>query len=279
MRQFEWVDDSMAIKGTNKYRDEDIQRDIKSFFQDEHHWAYEYGGPSRCGTNSPYHRKQIELLFEERYPHWATHRNVDFLIQDGFLKEKDERIAKFVYRSDIRYIQREINRRKKIILRYSDTSFDRAIGRYAEMLFGFMFRLNSFKIIGRHANEYKGKQWQKTKHDFDFIIEKDGVAYGVEIKNTLPYMEREESDVKLEMCECLNLVPLWILRNAPGVQFEQMKAVNGFILKFKSWIIPLGQEPLARDIWDLMRLPVAIWEETPKRLENIFLRQHSERIS
>lgn len=269
----------MAIKGTNKYRDEDIQRDIKSFFQDEHHWAYEYGGPSRCGTNSPYHRKQIEVLFEERYSHWATHRNVDFLIQDGFLNEKDESIAKFVYRSDIRYIQREINWRKKIILRYSDTIFDRAIGRYAEMLFGFMFRLNSFKIVGRHANEHEGKQWQKTKHNLDYIIEKDGVAYGVEVKNTLPYMEREEFDVKLEMCEYLNLVPLWILRNTPGVQFERMKAVNGFILKFKSWIIPLGQEPLARDIWDLMRLPVAIWEETPKKLENIFLRQHSRRIS
>jgi len=77
----------------------------------------------------------------------------------------------------------------------------------------------------------------------------------------------------------LGLVPMWILRNAPGVQFERMRPYNGFILKFKSWIITLGQEPLARDIWNLMRLPVAIWEETPKKLENIFLRQHSRRIS
>jgi hypothetical protein len=266
------------VRGLNKYQDQDIQRDLKSFFLDEHHWVYQYGGTSRCGINSPYHRKQIEVLFEEKYPHWATHRNVDFLIKEGFLEEKDEKIAKFVYRSDIRYIQREINRRKKIIQRYSNTEFDKAIGRYAEVLFSYMFRLNGFKIVGRHTSGYKGRQWQKTNHDLDFIIEKDGMAYGVECKNTLPYIEREEFDVKLEMCKFLDLVPLWILRNAPGAQFEQMKAVNGFILKFKSWIFPLGQEPLAREIWDLMRLPVAIWEEVPKKLENVFIKQHSRRI-
>lgn len=263
----------------NKYQDQDIQKDIKSFFQDEHHWAYQYGGPSKCRVNSPYHRKQIEVLFEESYPHWATHRNVDFLIKEGFLKEKDEGIAKFVYRSDVRYILREINKRKKIIQRYSDTGFDRAIGRHAETLFSYMLRLNDFKIVKRHTNKYKGRQWQETKHDLDFIIEKDGITYGVEVKNTLPYVEKEEFDIKLKMCGYLNIVPLWILRNAPGAQFEQIKAVNGFILKFKSWIFPLGQEPLAREIWDLMRIPVAIWEEAPKKLENVFLRQHCLRIS
>jgi hypothetical protein len=141
-----------------------------------------------------------------------------------------------------------------------------------------MFRLNNFRIAGRHTNEYKGRQWQESNHDLDFIIERDGMAYGVEIKNTLPYMEREEFDMKVRICEHLGIIPLWILRNAPGAQFERIKAVNGFILKFKSWMFPLGQEPLAREIWDSMRLPVAIWEEVPKKLESIFLRQHSQRI-
>jgi hypothetical protein len=59
----------MFKKRPNQYRDQDIQKDIKSLFQDPQHRIYQYGGPSRCGINSPYHRKQIEVLFEEKYPH------------------------------------------------------------------------------------------------------------------------------------------------------------------------------------------------------------------
>ena len=83
----------------------------------------------------------------------------------------------------------------------------------------------------------------------------------------------------LKMCEFLGLIPLWILINAPAVQFEQMKPCNGFILKFKTQIYPLGQEPLIRDMWEIMRLPVSIWKKIPEKLENIFLRQHTERIA
>ena len=75
------------------------------------------------------------------------------------------------------------------------------------------------------------------------------MAYGVEIKNTLPHMKKDEFQVKLEMCRHLGLVPLWILRNAPVIQFQQIKPYGGFILTFKAQIYPPGQEPLVRDIW------------------------------
>lgn len=99
--------------------------------------------------------------------------------------------------------------------------------------------------------------------------------YGVEVKNTLGYMEQDEFDIKLQMCNYLGINPLWILRNAPKNQFDQMKAEDGFILKFWAQIYPPTQEPLVRDIWNLMRLPVAVWIEIPLKVINLFLRHHN----
>lgn len=259
---------------------EEVKEDVRSFFVNPRHWVYQYGSPTpSCNPKSPYHRKQIEVLFEDRYFHWVTNRAVDDLINEGFLRSDERDIAHFVYRSDIRYVRREMGRRINIIKRYTDPTITRAIGDYAEMLFSFMFRLNGFKIVGEDTNEYRGLKWDKTEHDLDFIIEKDSVAYGVEIKNTLPYMEKDEFEIKLEMCKFLGLVPLWILRNAPAVQFEQMKPHNGFILKFKAQMYPPGQEPLVGDMWKKMRLPASIWREVPEKLVNLFVKHHEGRIS
>jgi len=72
---------------------------------------------------------------------------------------------------------------------------------------------------------------------------------------------------------------MWVLRNAPAVQFEQMKPYNGFILKFKSQIYPPGQEPLVRDMWEKMRVPASIWKKVPEKLIYLLLTQHGGRIS
>lgn len=257
----------------------DVKEDLRSFFQDPRHWAYQYGSPTRdCNPDSPYHRKQVEVIFEDKYFHWVTNRAVGDLIDEGFLRLEKRDVAHFVYRSGIRYIRREINRRVRIIGRYTDPVITWAIGSYAQMMFSFMFQLNGFKIVGEDTNGYNGLKWDETEHDLDFIIKKDSIAYGVEIKNTLPYMEDDEFKVKLKMCRYLGLVPLWILRNAPAVQFEEMKPHHGFILKFKAQIYPPGQEPLIRDIWERMRLPVSIWKRIPEKLQNVFLGQHARRI-
>lgn len=266
----------MAPSG--RYSDEKVIEDIRSFFQDPEHKIYQYGDVHECNPDVPYHRKQIEVLFENDYFHWVTHRNVDNLIDEGFLKLVERPPVKFVVRSDIRYYSQNIKNRVKLIQRYSHPDVTKGVGDIAELLFSYMFRLNNFNIIDENANEYNGKKWTKTEHDLDFIIERDSLAYGVEIKNTLPYMEKEEFDVKLEMCEYLELIPLWILRNAPAVQFWEMKAAGGFILKFKTQIYPPGQRSLVRDIWKLMALPVDIRKEIPNKIKNKFLWQHNRRI-
>ncbi len=270
------------VERYSNYSDRKVKEDLKLFFQDNTHWAYQYGDPSLCDSDSPYHRKQIEVLFEDRYRHWLVDRVINNLLEEGFLKGEVRKWVnmpiKFIYRYNLRRIKRKINGRVKLIQLYSNPLITKAIGDYAEMLFEFMFRIHNFKIVGRNINKYKGVKWKKTNHNLDFIIEKDNIAYGVEVKNTLPYMERDEFGIKLEMCEDLGLIPLFTLRSAPGKQFDEINKADGFILRFKTQMYPPGQEKLVKDIWRLMRLPVNVVKQIYPKIEKIFIHEHEKRI-
>lgn len=262
------------------YTPDEVRRDVKQFFTNSNHWAYQYGDPTPdCNPNSPYHRKQIEVIFENKYEHWDVNTAVDKLIEEGFLRLVETNVANFAVRSDIRYYTREVKRRCKIIEKYANPTITRANGKWCEKLVEYMFRLNGFEIIEKEENKFQSKKWTKTNENLDFIVGKDYIPYGVEVKNTLSYMEIDEFSNKLEICKHLGLVPLWILRNAPEVQFNAMKANSGFILPFKSQIYPYSQEPLTKEIWDKMRLPVTVRAEMPQKNVNSLNWFHNQNIS
>jgi hypothetical protein len=265
---------------TKVYSAKDVIEDVRDFFINRDHWAYQYGDPTpECNPNSPYHRKQIEVIFENRYDHWDVNNAVDSLVSQKFLRKKRSGNAHFVFRSNVRYYIREIKRRTKIIEAYSDPTITRALGNWAEKIVEYMCGLNGFEILGRNTNEFQGKRWAGTNENLDFIIGKDYIAYGIEVKNTLPYMETDEFLRKIAMCGFLGLTPLWIVRNAPEVQFNTMKASRGLILASKVQMYPYGQEPLTKRIWNKMRLPVGVRAEMPQKVVNSLISFHKSLIS
>ncbi len=268
-----------------KYTLEEVKEDIRSFFTDDSHRLYKYGSPTPdCNKDCPFHKRNLQVLFEDDYPDDITLKAVQGLIQEGFLKLKkmpiDSIEAHFVCRCNLRYVIRLMRHRAELIRQYSDYRISKATGDYAEMLFGFMFRLNSFKIVARNVSEYDGTKWIKTqKYDLDFIIERDGITYGVEIKNTFDYMPPDEFQAKLEICKRFGIVPLFPLRCPSDAQFEAMKKVGGRALMFKTRIFPPGQEQLVHDIWNFMRLPVFVWKEIPRGIERRFIDFHNQQIA
>jgi len=137
---------------------EEIREDLREFFENSDHWAYQYGDPTpECGPGVPYHRKQIEVIFEEEYDHWDVNNQVDNLIHEGFLRLIKGDIAQFVLRRDIRYYRNNIKKRIKLINTYSDDIITKALGKQAEHLSEIMFLLNGFIIADRNTNKYKGK--------------------------------------------------------------------------------------------------------------------------
>jgi hypothetical protein len=60
------------------------------------------------------------------------------------------------------------------------------------------FARHEFVMKGRNTQSYGGKDWTKSGHNLDFIFGRDDIAYGVEVKNTLGYMEQEELRTKMK---------------------------------------------------------------------------------
>jgi len=270
------------VTGRRRFDLNSVKRDVKSFFQDNNHWAYQYGSKATsCDKDSAFYKKQIQVIFEGPYPHDVTGKAVNELLKDNFLREEPRVFGKnknvpiiFVCRRDRRYMAAEIKNRIQIVEEFSDEELNEGCGKYAQILFSNIFEKNQFNIVDRNTNTYKGKKWTTSDKDLDFIIEKNGVAYGVEVKNTFDYMPQDEFEEKLDMCQSFGILPLFPLRFASPYQYEMMQYANGLALIFKSRIFLPGNRRLVNDIWNNFRLPVTIWDCIPDPIEKIFLRYH-----
>ena len=119
----------------------------------------------------------------------------------------------------------------------------------------------------------------RTDHNLDRIYVRDGIAYGTEIKNTLPYIPADELATKILLCQFLDLKPLFIVRFAPKSYIEDTRREGGFTLVFKYQLYPFGYAELAKRVRSALNLPVdcprMISDGTIQRLLNWHLKEHA----
>jgi hypothetical protein len=280
-----WGEDDFFFEPEEEidYVFEDAKEDLKDFFTNPDHWVFKYGSPSECRPEDPYFLNQLAVLFEKKYFHWITNRAAHELVEEGFLKQMKRNAIPgeviFVQRADVRYYKRRVKELINVIDFYSHYSMSSAYGDYAEILFKLTLRAEGFKVLGEHTKSFGGRTWTKTDNNLDLILEKDGVTYGVEIKNTLSYIPRDEFETKMkDMCDYLGLRPLCIFRNAPKSLFPEILARKGFFLLFKTQIYPPGFEKQTAWIWKKARLPVSVWKSIPDGIIKRFLDWHNKQI-
>lgn len=231
-----------------------------------------------------FYMKQVEIIFEKEFFHWITARAINELIDEGELSFKEEPLArgtrvKFLFHPSLRYHKRQINRKIKVIRKYSIPMIARAVGRQAEVLFFNALVARGFIPKGQNVKRYEGKEWTRTGHDLDFILERDGKVYGCEVKNTFDYIDREELGIKLEICEYLGLIPLFIMRFAPKSYIHDLiNKKGGFALLFETQIYPFGQEALVKEIKEVLGLPVDCPASIPSGIIDRFEKWHKKRV-
>ncbi|MBI2486558.1 MAG: hypothetical protein HYW01_06300 [Deltaproteobacteria bacterium] len=230
-----------------------------------------------------FYSKQVEVIFEKKYYHWVTNRALRFL-EGSILNSYQRKLefggtAKFYYHNSNRYYKRNINKAAKLIDEFSEADFVAGLGQTGELLVNEGFTRYGFGMLGRNTNELEGKKWQKTGHNLDFIFERDSIRYGVEVKNTLGYMDKDEFDVKILICKELDVLPLFVNRMMPSSFMEQLRVNNGIWMIMKYQLYPITHKKLADKVKREMRLPVdapkAIYDGTMERL----LRQHKIKLS
>ena len=226
-----------------------------------------------------FYYRQLSVLFEHKYFHWVTNMAAHSLVDKRRLAtieipfgEKSR--LKFVFRRGLRYYRRIIQKSVDIVRRYSEYDVAEACGQQAELLFLSALAERGFVCHGREVNAFRGKQWIKTNHDLDFIIERDQVVYGVEVKNRLDYVDRHELQSKLEMCEFLGLRPLMIMRSLPKTYVYEIMQYGGFALVFEAQIYPFGSKPLVRDIQEVLGLKADCPRAIPSGIIDRFLKWH-----
>lgn len=132
-------------------------------------------------------------------------------------------------------------------------------------------RAQGFRIVGTHTARYKDKEWSETSHNLDFIAEhlSGRMTIGVEVKNTLPIISRNELDTKLHLCKYLGVTPLFAVRwMKPYI--ELVRVNGGFSWIFKTQIYPPGFEKLTNALYSRLKLPVSVRTELPEKAVKIF---------
>jgi hypothetical protein len=200
-----------------------------------------------------FYGRQIQVLFENIFFHWITAAALKELVDEGAIIALKEVLLGAVYvmlywSKGNRYWRRKANRKIAIIKEFSIPEFGRALGNQAEMLFDAAFPRYGFFPKGQNIKEYGDIKWEKTGHDLDRVFERDGIGYGAEIKNKLAYIDKDELEIKIEICEHLKLKPLFIMRMAAKTYIHMINESGGFALIFKYQLYPLGAEALARRV-------------------------------
>lgn len=113
------------------------------------------------------------------------------------------------------------------------------------------FRIRQSKVI-----EVDGHRWTETNHDLDRLVERDGIRYGVEVKNQLGYIDQTEFEIKLAMSNFFGVRPMFVARMMPKNYIGDVIRAGGFVLLFKNQHYPLMSDPLAQRVRERLQLPV-----------------------
>ena len=204
---------------------------------------------------------QIETTLEREFFHWIVGRGLLELGNAGELTRRtvplQGQFINFYANRKHRYFERELKTMLGLLARIYDPEFTHAIGRHGELMFDAALGRYGFRAEATNTRTWRGKTWITTSHNLDRIVTRDGVHYGVEIKNTQNYISREELRTKLNLCKFLGLRPLFIMRFAPkSYMFEIFKS-GGFGLLFEDQMYPWGHAALLKEVREKFGLKVS----------------------
>lgn len=231
-------------------------------------------------TEDLFYERQLTVGFEDRFFHWITVRALRVLVAKGDLNSElwpmgNLRLRFYRHRKH-RYWKRQAAEIAALVSEFSHPTITRGLGLHGEAMFDAALPRAGFMPAAYNVQSFRGREWTATEHDLDRVFERDGIAYGIEIKNTLPYIDRNELEIKLDMCDALDLRPLFIARMHPKSYMDMIIKRGGYGLIVKYQLYPYGHADLAKRVRERLGLPAdsprALAEGTIQRFLNWHLR-------
>jgi hypothetical protein len=226
--------------------------------------------------------RQLEVQNEEKYFHWLTNRALRELKGQGLLQGETRPLkiggaVNLLWHRSYRFYKRSATNLVRLIEEYADPNIGGVLGLHGEAMVLEGFARSEF-VRGRNTRSFARKTWELTDQNLDFIFERDGLAYGVEVKNTLGYMDHDEFEAKTQLSRFLGLTPIFAVRMMPKSWINELNEAGGFALVLKYQLYPWTHKELARRVARELGLPV----DAPRALEegtmNRFLKWHQKRL-
>lgn len=183
------------------------------------------------------------MIHEASWFHWITNRALRRLVAEGVVVP-DARslnsgsVVVLLWHRRNRYYLRQSSRIVSLVEEYSEPSFSHAVGERAELLVLDGFSRHKFVQEDRNTRSFGGRVWTYTNHDVDFIFSRDGIAYGVEIKNTLGYMPHDELEVKIALCQEIGVRPVFVARMLPKPWIKEIADAGGILPNPEVSLVP-----------------------------------------
>jgi hypothetical protein len=218
-------------------------------------------------SNEVFFANQLAIRNEDTFFHWITSRALSDLIQQGLVKTENRRLAigselKLLWHRSHRYYKRDASRLVELVNEYGSPNMCASIGLHGEQMILGGFARARFLMVDHNARKYGDREWTRTAHNLDFIFEREGRAYGIEVKNTLSYMEEEEFRIKMDMCDYLGISPVFAVRMLPRSWIHQLIKRGGYAMILKYQLYPWTHIDLAKRVRNELGLPV----DAPRKL-------------
>jgi len=183
------------------------------------------------------------------------------LIAEGIVKTESRQLnfggqIKLLWHRSHRYYKRDAKKVISLVEEYGSPNIGAALGLHGEQMVLGGFARRQFVLRGHNTKRHMDKEWTKSNHNIDFIFERDNTAYGVEVKNTLSYMDQAEFATKMELCENLGVVPVFVTRMMPKTWAKDLIDRGGYAMILKYQLYPWTHAELAKRVANELGLPV-----------------------
>ena len=224
-----------------------------------------------------FYSRQLEVLFEYEYFHWVTNRALNRLVREGRILSEVRPLSigssvKLLWNRRFRFYKRAANEVASLVDRYSAAASEGALGLQGEAMVLGAFARREFVLKGEERRDFKDRRWERTAQDIDFIFERRERAFGIEVKNTLGYLDFDEFSTKIQLCQHIGVTPVFAVRALPRSWANALIMCGGYAMIMRYQFYPWTQRELAHEIQERLGLPVdaprRIADGTMQRFEN-----------
>ena len=151
-------------------------------------------------------------------------------------------------------------------------------GFHAQYLWRDAFADLGYRILKEDVSEFEGKKVEGG--DIDFVAEKDGVRFGVEVKNGLEYPNDLGNKVRVAIE--LGTIPVMVVRRVAWDVYANLKKYGVLTKIYETCIMPSSYESVVAECVEVLGMPLialdAISGKTRRHLEEKVMWDSLEKV-